>query len=240
MSDTPLRLSDTANPQAVRAELLERSLRSGWILVYLNILIALFLGTIQLTSGYDPVTTLNELLLRLFSSSFVSLLLLVGILRQPSADTKAALVMTQEVVVLFASGVAKAIAFAEGSYRDNATALIGLATFAVITAVLAPRIIVATFIGQAALFLPVIVFAGWSQPPLWGLLIALSLFAYLISVGVGLAIYRQNLTKPISAARSPSLMRNWKTPMTSNEAHAPKWRKRPKCENGLCMRSPMT
>ena len=95
MSDTPLRPADTSDPQAVRAELLERSLRSGWILVYLNILIALFLGTIQLTSGYDPVTTLNELLLRLFSSSFASLLLLVAILRQPSADSKAALLMTQ-------------------------------------------------------------------------------------------------------------------------------------------------
>ena len=54
MSAAPVRLAQTADPSAVRDELLDRSLRSGWVLVYLNILIALFLGTIQLTSGYDP------------------------------------------------------------------------------------------------------------------------------------------------------------------------------------------
>jgi len=59
MSAVPVRLAQTADPSAVRDELLDRSLRSGWVLVYLNILIALFLGTIQLTSGYDPVTTLS-------------------------------------------------------------------------------------------------------------------------------------------------------------------------------------
>jgi len=195
MSAAVVHISQTSDPVAVRDELLDRSLRSGWVLVYLNILIALFLGTIQLTTGYDPVITLAELLLRLFSSSCASLILLVAILRQPGPDAKERLLMAQEVLVLFASGVAVAIAFSEGDYRDNATSLIGLATFAVITAVLAPRILAATWVGRAALFLPVIGYVAWSQPPLWGLLIALCFFAYLVSIGVAITIYRQNLTQ---------------------------------------------
>lgn len=195
MSAPPLRLADTSDPNAVREELLDRSLRSGWVLVYLNILIALFLGTIQLTSGNDPETTLAELLLRLFSSSFASLILLVTILRQPGPDAKERLLMAQEVLVLFAAGVAVAIAFSDGDYGDNATSLIGLATFALITAVLAPRVLAATWVGRGALFLPVIGYIGWSQPPLWGLLIGLCLFAYLVSLGVAITIYRQNLTQ---------------------------------------------
>lgn len=195
MSVAAVHLSQTSDPVAVRDELLDRSLRSGWVLVYLNILIALFLGAIQLTTGYDPVITLAELLLRLFSSSCASLILLVAILRQPGPDAKERLLMAQEVLVLFASGVAVAIAFSEGDYRDNATSLIGLATFAVITAVLAPRILAATWVGRAALFLPVIGYVAWSQPPLWGLLIALCFFAYLVSIGVAITIYRQNLTQ---------------------------------------------
>lgn len=191
----PARLSSTCDPAAVRDELLDRSLRSGWVLVYLNILIALFLGTIQLTTGYDPVTTLYELLLRLFSSSFASLILLVTILRKPGADATEKLLMAQEVLVLFASGVAVAIAFHEGDYRDNATSLIGLATFSLITAVLAPRVFAATWVGRAALFLPVIGYVAWAQPPLWGLLIALCFFAYLVSIGVAITIYRQNLAQ---------------------------------------------
>lgn len=195
MSAASPRLSQTSDPVAVRAELLDRSLRSGWVLVYLNILIALFLGTIQLTTGYDPVTTLSELLLRLFSSSIASLILLVTILRKPGPDTTERLLMTQEVLVLFASGIAVAIAFNEGDYRDNATSLIGLATFALITAVLAPRVLAATWVGRGALFLPVIGYVAWAQPPLWGLLIALCLFAYIVSLGVAITIYRQNLTQ---------------------------------------------
>lgn len=195
MSTAPLRLSQTSDPVAVRIELLDRSLRSGWVLVYLNILIALFLGTIQLTTGYDPVTTLSELLLRLFSSSIASLILLVTILRKPGPDATEKLLMAQEVLVLFASGVAVAIAFNEGDYRDNATSLIGLATFSLITAVLAPRVFAATWVGRAALFLPVVAYVAWSQPPLWGLLIALCLFAYLVSIGVAITIYRQNLAQ---------------------------------------------
>lgn len=195
MNAAPVRLAQTADPAAVRDELLDRSLRSGWVLVYLNILIALFLGTIQLTSGYDPVTTLIELLLRLFSSSFASLILLVTILRNPGPDATERLLMAQEVLVLFAFGVAVTLAFIEGGYRDNATSLIGLATFAVITAVLAPRVFAATWVGRGALFLPVVAYVAWSQPPLWGLLIALCLFAYLVSLGVAIAIYRQNLTQ---------------------------------------------
>ncbi len=193
MSAASKRLSQTSDPTAVRAELLDRSLRSGWVLVYLNILIALFLGTIQLTTGYDPVITLSELLLRLFSSSIASLILLVTILRKPGPDATERLLMAQEVLVLFASGVAVAIAFNEGDYRDNATSLIGLATFAVITAALAPRVFAATWVGRGALFLPVIGYVAWAQPPLWGLLIALCLFAYLVSLGVAITIYRQNL-----------------------------------------------
>ena len=64
--------------------------------------------------------------------------------------------MAQEVLVLFASGIAVAMALNEGDYRDNATSLIGLATFALITAVLAPRVFAATWVGRGALFLPVI------------------------------------------------------------------------------------
>lgn len=189
------RLADTSDPAAVRDELLDRSLRSGWVLVYLNILIALFLGTIQLTSGFDPVTTLYELLLRLFSSSFASLILLVTILRKPGPDATERLLMAQEVLVLFASGVAVSMTFNEGDYSDNATGLIGLATFALITAVLAPRVFAAAWVGRAALFSPVIAYVAWTQPPQWGLLIALCLFAYLVSLGVAITIYRQNLAQ---------------------------------------------
>lgn len=195
MSAAPVRLAQTADPSAVRDELLDRSLRSGWVLVYLNILIALFLGTIQLTSGYDPVTKLSELLLRLFSSSIASLIPLVTILRKPGPDATERLLMAQEVLVLFASGIAVTMALNEGDYRDNATSLIGLATFALITAVLVPRVFAATWFGRGALFLPVIGYVAWSQPPLWGVLIALCLFAYLVSLGVAITIYRQNLTQ---------------------------------------------
>ena len=200
MNAPPLHLSDTSNPAAVREELLDRSLRSGWVLVYLNILIALFLGTIQLTTGSDPKTTLAELLLRLFSSGFASLILLIAILRQPTPDTKQRLLMAQEVLVLFAAGIAVAMAFSDGDYSSNATGLIGLATFAVITAVLAPRILAATWVGRGALFLPVISYIAWSQPPLWGLLIALCLFAYFVSLGVAITIYRQNLAQADTSA----------------------------------------
>ncbi len=178
--------------------LLEQSLSKCWVLVGLNVVLALLFAVVYLSSGRDPNMVLLVLTPRLGVSA-LALGIMFWLIRKGEDWRRAhrgrsrKLLVLQEALILFTQGATSTIWMSEQDYSTNGLTMAGIGAFGAISSVLAPRISAAATIGRVALFTPLILFCVLTFPTYWGLLLAICLFALTLSLVIAFAVYRENV-----------------------------------------------
>lgn len=178
--------------------LLEQSLSKCWVLIGLNIVLASLFAVVYLSSGRDPNLVLLVLLPRL-GVSFAALGVMFWLMRagedwrRTHRETAKKLLVLQEALILFTHGATSTVWMSEQDYSINGLTMAGIGAFGAFSSVLAPRIYAAATIGRVALYTPLILFCVLTLPTYWGLLLAICLFALVLSLAIAYAVYRENV-----------------------------------------------
>lgn len=186
--------------------MIEQSISSAWVLIYLNALLAVFFGIVYLTSLRDPAVVFAVLWPRLLASAIAAMLVLYMVLQGrewawQNRRRAILLLAAHETVILLTFGVTATFWMSEQDYSINALSVTGISAFGIISGILAPRHRVSLLVGRLGLFLPLIWFCLSTQPPFWGLLAALCVLALLASYGVAFAVHGQQLRQALLATR---------------------------------------
>lgn len=190
--------SDDSLARRIEWRLLEQSLSKCWVLIGLNVVLALLFAVVYLSSGRDPNMVLLVLTPRLGVSA-VALGIMFWLIRtgedwrRVHQGTTRKLLVLQETLLLFTHGATSTIWMSEQDYSTNGLTMAGIGAFGAISSVLAPRISAAAAIGRAALFTPLILFCVLTLPTYWGLLLAICIFALSLSLVIAYAVYRENV-----------------------------------------------
>lgn len=202
----PLRLRQTDNPADVELELFTSSLQNAWLMVYFNLSIALLIGILQITSGDALEPALYGFVARSSASMVASGMLLplamlgrdwMRVHRRRSRILLAA----PDAVILSVTGLAALAYVVPDDYARNAQLMVTLGGAAVVSAVLAPRIEAALPLGRLLVFLPILTWLLVVRPPYWGLLLALAVFSFAVSLAIVGWVYVQALRAADVAVR---------------------------------------
>ncbi|MEM7545570.1 MAG: ATP-binding protein [Pseudomonadota bacterium] len=192
--------------QEVQRLLIEQSISAAWVLIYLNVLLAVFFGVVYLTSLRDPAVVLAVLWPRLLASALAGTLILILSVKGrdwvwQQRRQAVTLLTFHEFSILCTFGVTATFWMSEQDYSTNALTVTGICAFGIISGILAPRHRVALISGRLGLFLPLIWFCISTQPPLWKVLASLCMCALIASYGVAFAVHGQQRKQALLAAR---------------------------------------
>ncbi len=189
--------NDDSIARRIEWRLLEQSLSKCWVLIGLNVVLALLFAAVYLSSGRDPNLVLLVLTPRLGASA-IALGVMFWLIRAGEDWRRAhrgktqKLLVLHEALLLFTHGATSTVWLSEQDYSVNGLTMAGIGAFAAISSVLAPRISSAATIGRVALFTPLILFCVLTLPTYWGMLLAICLFALGLSLVIAYAVYREN------------------------------------------------
>ncbi|MEM8754215.1 MAG: HAMP domain-containing sensor histidine kinase, partial [Pseudomonadota bacterium] len=192
----PVFLSQTRRPEAVREMLIRDGLRDGWIVLAVNMNAAIFFGLAPLTAGYGAAEALIFLGAQIFATSAAIVILLAAMLRRGGeiglGGARATTAAT-DLLLAAAWGGSALLFLSPEAFETNILILLLLTAFAVISAAFSARSPKTLGWGRCMLFGPAVLWLAAVEPPYWGLLIGLAVFAAAVSQVVGHAIYAQHL-----------------------------------------------
>jgi signal transduction histidine kinase len=189
--------NDDSIARRIEWRLLEQLLSKCWVLIGLNVVLALLFAAVYLSSGRDPNLVLLVLTPRLGAPA-IALGVMFWLIRAGEDWRRAhrgktqKLLVLQEALLLFTHGATSTVWMSEQDYSVNGLTMAGIGAFGAISSVLAPRISSAATIGRVALFTPLILFCVLTLPTYWGMLLAICLFALGLSLVIAYAVYREN------------------------------------------------
>lgn len=194
----PRPLDDASEPQKVLLQLLDLSVRNLRLLIFVNLTVALLIGLVQITLG-DPVEmALPAFVIACAASMIGGAMLLPFTIRGPDwaglhPRLSQLLLYATEIAILAGVGLSTLFQTSPESYAINAHPLLGLGGAGAISAILAPRLPAAAWLGRLALFLPFAIWLIIVRPDFWWGMLAMSATCYVVSIVIAVRLYREAL-----------------------------------------------
>ncbi len=190
--------ADNNFARRIEMRLIEQSLSRCWILILLNVVLAVLFAAVYLSSGRDTQIVIAVLTPRLGAAA-VAFGVVVWLTRagadwrRAHLDATQNLLAFQDVLIFLIFGATATLWMYQQDYSNNALSMAGIGALGAISAVLAPRNLKAAISGRVALFAPLILFCLIARPTYWGLLFALCVFALALSLVIARVVYRENV-----------------------------------------------